>query len=51
MSVIHPAGAVPVALMLAVTVVSVIAVSMLATLMDPREKGSELTGIVLVQRV
>ena len=39
MSVIHPAGAVPVAaLKLAVTVVSVMAVRMVATLMDPREE-------------
>lgn len=36
MSVIHPAGMVPVAV--AVTVVSVMAVSMVATLMDPREE-------------
>lgn len=39
MSVIHPAGTLPVAaLMLAGTVVSVMAVGMVATLMDPREE-------------
>lgn len=39
MSVIHPAGTVPLAaLMLAVTVVSVMAVCMVASLMDSREE-------------
>ncbi len=39
MSVIHPAGTLPVAaLMLAVTVASVMAVSTVAALMDPREE-------------
>lgn len=50
MSVIHPADAVPVAALTlaAAAAVSVTAVSMAATLMDPRERGSEMTGIVLV---